>query len=70
LGAKNITSEKMDTSGFSSGGVSEGGARHTPKNTLTKTARPLTSASRGKGPFGGKESKATAGVPAPGRYKG
>ena len=69
MGAKNIASEKMDTSGFSGGGMG-GGAKHTPKGALTPTHRPLSSASRGKGPFGGKESKGKAGVPAPGKYKG
>jgi hypothetical protein len=64
MSAKNITTEKMNSAGMSGAGRGDGKMR-----VLTKASRPLTPASRGKGPFGGKESKNEAG-PSPGKYKG
>ena len=66
MSAKNITTEKMNTSGFSSGGYSgEGGsAKHTPKGALIDNRNSGDKAFP-KGKVGaGKESKNT------GAYKG
>jgi hypothetical protein len=75
MSARNIAGEKMGS--FDKGMSGPKGEVGNPsrvkaggKPVLLTAGRPLSPASRGKGSFGGKESKTTQGVPAPGKYKG
>ncbi len=62
MSAKNITSEKMDTSGFQSGGYSAPkgmGGKHTPKKAILDDSDPSDPAAEKEVVGKAKESKNT-----------
>jgi hypothetical protein len=63
MSAKNISSEKIDSSGFQSGGYNGGNAtgKHTPKKAIIEAVKDGPDSALPKGKVGaGKESKNTA----------